>query len=352
MFKSINSIQHVGAGVPDLESSWKWYRKMFGLDIALFKATAPAPLMDIYTHNKTLNKTAAMVMNLQGGCAMEIVQPVSEKCTAPESEILLGDFGIFITQMKTKNVRNTFNYYKKSGVNVLSEIVKTPNGEETFYLKDPNGLLFQVVKGDAWFTNNGHFSGGTAGCVIGVSDIDKSKKLYCNLLGYDKVIYDETKVFDDWANIPGGRSKTRRVLLTQSASPGGGFAKVGGKTFIELVQTLDRTPKKIYENRIWGDLGFVHLGFDVKGMSEIKNEFSAKGFPFTCDSNNILHMGNTRVHCTYIEDPDGTLLELIEVYRIPIIEKIGWFLNVKDRDPMKPLPSWILKGLRFVRVRD
>lgn len=351
MYKSINSIQHVGVGVPDLESTWKWYRKIFGLDIALFQATADAPLMDIYTRNKTLKKTAAMVLNLQGGCAMELIQPVSETCTKPDAEILLGDYGIFITQIKTKNVRDTFNYYKKSEVNVLSKIVKTPNDDETFYLKDSNGLIFQIVKGDEWFTNNGHVSGGTAGCVIGVSDIDKSKKLYCDLLGYDKVIYDEAKIFDDWLTIPGGGSKARRVLLTQSNKPGGGFAKVGGKTFIELVQVLDRKPKKIYANRIWGDLGFVHLGFDVKGMNEIAKYFSAKGYPFTCDSKNILHMGNTRVHCTYIEDPDGTLLELIEVYRIPIVEKIGWFLNVKGRNPMKPLPSWILKGLRFVRVK-
>ena len=29
---------------------------------------------------------------------------------------------------------------------------------------------------------------------------------------------------------------------------------------------------------------------------------------------------STKVHCTYCEDPDGTLMEMIEVYKIPIIE--------------------------------
>ena len=63
-------------------------------------------------------------------------------------------------------------------------------------------------------------------------------------------------------------------------------------------------------------------------------------------------MGNTKVHCVYIEDRYGTLLELIEVYKVPIIEKWGIFLNVEKRDPLKPLPNFMLKALRFSRIRD
>ena len=61
---------------------------------------------------------------------------------------------------------------------------------------------------------------------------------------------------------------------------------------------------------------------------------------------------STKVHCTYIEDPDGTLIELIEVFKIPIIEKLGVFLNVEKRDPMKPLPNFLLKAMRFSRIKD
>jgi hypothetical protein len=61
---------------------------------------------------------------------------------------------------------------------------------------------------------------------------------------------------------------------------------------------------------------------------------------------------STRVHCTYIEDPDGTLIELIEVFKIPIIEKLGIFLNVEKRDPKKPLPDLMLKAMKFARIKD
>jgi hypothetical protein len=63
-------------------------------------------------------------------------------------------------------------------------------------------------------------------------------------------------------------------------------------------------------------------------------------------------MGAAAGHFSYIEDPDGTLIEFIETHRIPILKKIGWYLNLKKRNPTKPLPSWILKAMRFNRVAN
>lgn len=353
-YKKINLIQHVGAGVPDTESSWKWYRKFFGLDIPMFDSVAEAPLMLRYTNNNIVNKRATMVLNMQGGCAMEIIELKNFKCKiSPGEEHQLGDYGIFITKIRAGNVPAAYEFFKKNKANLISEIRKTPDNRDTFFVKDPNGLLFQIVQDNNYFSRNGHISGGIAGCLIGVSDIEKSKKLYCNLLGFDQVVFDKTEIFDDWKNVPGGKDKIRRVLLTQSQGPLGVFSQLAGPAFIELVQVFGRIPNKIMEGRIWGDLGFIHLGFDVKGMNQIEKECSEQGFPFTCDSKNALKMGNnTEVHCTYIEDPDGTLIELIEVYKIPILKKIGLFLNVEKRDPQKPLPQWLLKALKFGRVKD
>jgi catechol 2,3-dioxygenase-like lactoylglutathione lyase family enzyme len=227
-----------------------------------------------------------------------------------------------------------------------------PNGNETFYLKDSDGLMFQFVKGDHWFTNNKHHSGGIKGCSIGVSDIDTSLKLYSDILGYDKVVYDETGVFNDWKGLPGGEERYRRVLLTPSQNPGGGFAKIQGQTAIELIQALDRKPRWIFQDRIWADTGFVHLGFDVRGMTALGEQLETYGFGFTCDSNDALDMGNTKVHCTYIDDPDQTWIEMIEVYKVPIVEKWGLFLNVEKRDPAKPFPDLMLKALKFSRIKD
>jgi catechol 2,3-dioxygenase-like lactoylglutathione lyase family enzyme len=264
----------------------------------------------------------------------------------------MGDLGIFITQVKCKDIRKTHEFCRSERVSSLTSLSKDPAGRDTFYIQDPDGNTWQFIEGENWYSQNNHHSGGVVGCTTGVSDMQQALNLYRDILGFDQVVYDKSGLFEDWNSLASGNQRYRRVLLTQRAQPGGGFAKVTGKTYIELVQALDRTPHYIFEDRIWGDIGFAHIGFDVKGMKAIGEDLSHAGFPFTCDSNDALNMGTTKVHCTYIEDKDKTLIEMIEVYKVPIIEKWGIFLNVEKRDPLKPLPDFMLKALRFSRIKD
>jgi len=335
-----------------MDASLRFYRKYFGLDIPFFDAVAPAPLMDIYTRNQTITKRASMVLNLQGGCAVEVVCPTSFNPSPPKFEILPGELGIFSTRFKTRDLQKSFKFCQEDKPPFLSDISELPDGSRTFYIKDLDNNLFQYVEDRSVYVDNGHHSGGVCGCSIGVSNIEESLKLYCDILGFDKVLYDQTDEFKDHLSVWKNPGSTRRVLLTQSQPQGGGFAKIMGKTTIELVQALDRKARPIFEDRIWADNGFVHLGFDVKGMKGLGKDLEAAGFGFTCDSNNALDMGTTKVHCTYIEDRDKTWIEMIEVYKVPILEKWGIFLNVEKRDPLKPLPDLMLKALRFSRIKD
>jgi catechol 2,3-dioxygenase-like lactoylglutathione lyase family enzyme len=352
MYKRINGLQHIGVAVSNMDASLKFYRRFFGLDIPFFDSVQPAPLMDVYTRNSTITKRASMVMNLQGGCAIEVIRPTSFEPVKAKHAVQMGDLGIFITQIKCKDIHASHRFCEEHAAPGLTAIAKDPMGRDTFYIQDPDGNVWQFLQGTGWYTNSGHHSGGVLGCSTGVSDMNRALGLYANLLGFDEVVYDKTDSFADWQSLPSGKERYRRVLLTQKNQPGGGFAKVTGKTFIELVQALDRKPNVIFEDRIWGDTGYAHIGFDVKGMAAIGSDLAAKGYPFTCDSNNALSMGNTKVHCTYIHDDDRTLIEMIEVYKVPIIEKWGVFLNVEKRDPLKPLPDFMLKALRFSRIKD
>jgi catechol 2,3-dioxygenase-like lactoylglutathione lyase family enzyme len=352
MYKRINGLQHIGVAVTDMNSSLRFYRKFFGLDIPFFDSVQPAPLMNVYTANKTITKRASMIMNLQGGCAIEVIRPTSFEPVKAENAVKCGDLGIFITRVKCVNIQESHAFCKKHQAPGLTEISSDPSGQSTFYIEDLDGNIWQYVQGESWYTKGKHHSGGVVGCTVGVSNIDKALKLYAEILGFDQIVYDKTGVFDDWKNLPAGNGRFRRVLLTQSAQPGGGFARVTGKTYIELVQALERNPAFIFHNRIWGDTGFAHIGFDVKGMKALGADLKAAGYPFTCDSNDALNMGTTKVHCTYIQDDDRTLIEMIEVYKVPIIEKWGVFLNVEKRDPLKPLPDFMLKALRFSRIKD
>ncbi len=148
------------------------------------------------------------------------------------------------------------------------------------------------------------------------------------------------------------KEKIKRVLLTTTRVPKGAFSRLVGPSQIELVQMLKNKPRKIFDDRFWGDLGFIHLCFDVHDMMGLEKECAQKGFPFTVDSPDPFNMGGVECHFSYIEDPDGTLIEFVETYKIPTVKKLGWYLDLKKRDPEKPLPNWMIKLLSLSRVKD
>ena len=78
------------------------------------------------------------------------------------------------------------------------------------------------------------------------------------------------------------------------------------------------------------------------------------GFPFTVDScpgDGDFDMGLASGHFTYIEDPDGTLIEFVETHKIPLSNRFNICLNLMKRDRSKPLPTLFLRLLRFNRVK-
>ena len=153
--------------------------------------------------------------------------------------------------------------------------------------------------------------------------------------------------------MPGGSGKFRRVLLSHKDARKGPFAKLLGPTEIELVQAIERTDcKKIFENRFWGDWGFIHLCFDVQGMNLLQKECESKGFPFTVDSSDTFDMGEAGGRFSYIEDPDGTWIEFVETHKVPIMKKWGWYINLKNKKPGKHLPNWMLKVMGMNKVKD
>ncbi|WP_075590763.1 VOC family protein [Labilibacter marinus] len=352
MTKTISGIQQIGVGVDDAKEAWKWYRAQFGMDINVFEDTAVAEIMLPHTDGKTRERYAALAMNMEGGGGFEIWQHTGIKPKAPAFEVMLGDYGIFISKIKSRDIEKSYRTHKERGLDILGELYKDPMGNAHYFVKDPYGNIFQVVYEKVFYKKQKSLTGGTVGCVIGVSDIEASKKVYADILEYDEVVYDEEGVFDDFAQLPGGDIKCRRVLLRHKEARTGAFSRLFGPTQIELIQVKGRTPRKIFENRIWGELGFIHLCFDITGMDKLRAECQSKGFAFTVDSADSFDMGVAAGHFAYIQDPDGTLIEFVETHKLPIIEKIGWYMNLKGRDPKKNLPNWMVNTLVFSRIKD
>ena len=355
----ISGIQQIGIGVEKLETAWKYYIDVFNMDIRILEDDTVAELMLPYTGNKPQKRHAAIAINMQGGGGFEIWQYSERKPKTIGFDINFGDLGIFAAKIKSRNVNLTFETFSKNPkIQMLGGIKKSIYNRATFFMKDPFGNVFQVVHEDDIFIDEKRSSGGPIGAIIGVSDIDKALSVYRDILGYDEMVVDVTGKFDDLEFINAGEQNYRRVLLTHSQPRIGGFSKMFGRSFVELVQALDREPRKIYENRFWGDPGFIHLCFDVRNMEALKNKCLSLGYPFTVDSSvkhndvNSFDMGEAAGHFTYIEDPDGNLIEFVETHKIPLVKKLGINLNMRKRNPEKPLPTWMLKFLKYGRVKS
>lgn len=347
----INGIQQIGIGIPDIEDAWRWYRCRFGMDVPIFREAAEAPLMTPYTGGKVQSRDAVLAINLRGGGGFEIWQYTSRRTVFPENTPVLGDTGISAAVIKADDIMLAHRFLADAGCNVLGRPAAGPDGELRFYLYDPWGNLFQVVKSEEWFLKKGSPTGGPIGAMIGVSSVGESLKLYRDVLGFDIIEYDEEGIFPDWDALNGGGRPFRRVCLSRSQSPSGPFAPIFGPCRIELIQSLDRQPNKIFRNRYWGDAGFIHLCFDVQGMDSLGENLSSRGFPFTVDSKTPFDMGEAAGRFTYIEDPDGTLIEFVETWKIPVMKKWGWYINLSRRPMGKPLPNFILKALGFGRIK-
>lgn len=344
----ISGIQQIGIGNNSVYDTWDWYRKNLGMDLPVFDEAAQAELMLPYTGGKPRSRHAILALNMMGGGGAEIWQYTSRKGQAPTFDIQAGDLGIYIAKFKSKNIQKSYDALSQE--NEVSEIMTDPDGNKHFYLRDPGGNLIELVESKSWLSTKLSHSGGVCGVTIGVSDIDRSIQFYNQVLGYDTVAYDKSGKQSDFSFFSGDSSSMRRVLLRHSQPRKGAFSRLFGETEIELIQSLGREPKQIFDGRMWGDLGFIHLCFDITGMDALRGSCIANNCPFTVDSGDF-DMGEAAGQFAYIEDPDGTLIEFVETHKVPIMKKMGWFLDLRKRPAEKSLPLWMLKAMGLSRVK-
>ena len=354
MEKIICGIQQLGIGVPNVNEIWAWYRLQFGVDIKIFEEAADAPLMTKYTGDKVQSRTATLALSMDGGGGFEIWQYTSRNTEKASFAVQMGDYGIYACKIKSRDILKSFEYMTRNKADILGPPTQDAHGCWSYFLRDPNGNLFQVVESKSWFSNTKHPShcGGMAGAIIGVSDMEKSIDFYQGLLNYDELQLDETGVFEDFSLLDGGNRQMRRVRISHKNARRGPFAQLLGTSQLELIQLSDNTnAKSIFQDRMWGDWGFIHLCFDVQGMDVLKKDCAEKGFAFTVDSAETFDMGEAGGRFSYVEDPDGTLIEFVETHKVPVIKKIGWYIHLKNKEKGKFLPRWMLLAMSFNRVK-
>ena len=348
-----SGIQQVGIGTEKFKKSWDWYIDHFQVNVRILEDDTVAELMLPYTGNSSQKRRACIAVNLQGGGGFEIWQYSERKPQPVDFDIQIGDLGIFAAKIKSRDVQ-AFHQEISAKYDKVSPVGETPDKKLTFYLLDPFGNYFQIIEDHSIFIDEKRLAGGIVGVMIGVSDIEKALTVYQDILGYDKVIYDKIGKFEDWEFMRGSEQQYRRVLLARSEPFKGAFSHLLGNSTIELVVALERSPRKIYEGRYWGDPGFIQICYDVTNMQGLKEYCAEKGFPFTVDScANQTHfdMGDASGHFTYIEDPDRTLIEFVETHKIPVLKKLGLNINLMKRNREKSLPKFLFKLMGLNKVK-
>jgi catechol 2,3-dioxygenase-like lactoylglutathione lyase family enzyme len=352
---TISGIQQIGIGVPDVYPAWKLYREYFGVNTKIFEERAVADIMAPYMGGVERERHAILAMNLQGGGGFEIWQHLTTPPHPAEFNILPGDSGIFACKIKCKNIPEAYDFYSHKQVDI-SPLYKDGKGNDFFYLRDVYKNIFQLVQNNDCFLNQHKLTGGVHGVMTGTNDMEKSINFYSTLLGYDTVVSDNPGTFEDFGYWEMPNNKFRRVLLTHGKKREGVFSRLLASSEIELVQALDRDDvHKIYEGRMWGDMGFIQLCFDVSNMSALEKRCAEAGYPLTIDSRKKkgkFDMGKATGDFAYNEDPSGTLIEYVETKKIPVLKKLGIYLNIKRFNPDKPIPDWMLKLLRFLEEKN
>ena len=349
MQQLISGIQQVGIGIPDAGAYFTWFRRTFGFDVKIFDDEAQAKLMTRYTGNEIHARRAILAMNMNGGGGAEIWQFTSRKTIYPEKAVVLGDLGINAVKIKCNDVAKAHQQLKDK--NGCSPLFNTNNGQQTFWIKDEFGNNFQLIHNTTFFKSKNYMMGGVGGVTIGVSNMDKAIAFYQNCLGVNQLVADETGTFNDLGEAY-ANSKFRRVKLSFSNPFTAPFSRLLGNIEVELLQCLDRNPVKTFENRFWGDGGFIHVCFDVSDMNALKQRMKENNVAFTVDSADTFDMGESGGRFSYAEDPDGTLIEMVETHKVPIMKKLGWYLDLKKRGQNKPLPNWMINAMGLNKVKD
>ena len=344
----ISGIQQIGVGVVNADVAYSWYKAHFGSTVQVFADSAVADRMQRYMSGEARERYAILALNMRGGGGFEIWQYTQREPVAPHFTPGVGDLGIFAGKLKCVDAHVARDFLLRRGADLLGDVTHRPDNASSFWVRDLYGNPYEIIEHPVHFVSKKHPIGGVFGAVIGCSDIEASKRFYQKVLGYDQVLF-ETEDAGALAFAPGGEGRAvKRCVLRASQPRKGAFAPLLGPTEIELVQATNYTGRDIFEGRDWGDQGFIHLCFDVRGMDELKQHAADFGSPFTVDSGaDSFDMGEAAGRFTYCEDPDGALIEFVETHKLPILKKPAFSIDLRKRSPEKALPKLMLRALEL-----
>lgn len=315
----INALQHIGLGVANAAEVYSFYRKLLGFNLKIVDTEnyfeQMAPLL-----GKSEKMRIIMALNSRGGGASEFVEYISTVPKQGPEKINWGDIGFLSSGYQVSHLPKIVQRLEKKGARfvIRSYPFEIDDGKRcrSAFCYDPEENLVELVEIDLDKSGKPWISG-LAQVTIGVTDIEQSQAFYGDILGYDHVLLDNRGTSRELAPLYGDGVAFRQVLLSRSQGSTSVFAMLGGGR-LRLVQTLNHQGRRIYQDRRWGDIGQMECCFDVSDIHETTEYLQSKHVEIVLPPT-FMNMGSgSSGFFAYIRDPDGNLVEMVEV------KKIAW----------------------------
>ena len=138
---------------------------------------------------------------------------------------------------------------------------------------------------------------------MGVRDAGRTYDFYRGLLGFRIKLSDQTSYLEEMAPIIGAVVELRALMAMN----------VGGGAAIELIEHTSTRPLEPAEPVQWGDIGYLELGLKAFNLDRLYLDLKSKGVDFLTPVRSMELSSGGRERYAYLRDPDGLLLQLVEV---------------------------------------
>ncbi len=335
----ITAFQHVGIGVHDVERTYDFYRDLMGFRVKLSDKTEyqveMTPIVGALVEMRVI-----MAMNVAGGAAIELVEHTSTKPMEPEEPLQWGDIGYLELGLKAYHLDDIYLDLKSKGVEFITPVLSmelSSGGTERYtYLRDPDGLLVQLVE----VPRRKHSSsvGGARHVAIGVSDMGEARDFYGDVLGFSDLLHQFKGHTPELDDVTGGKGMEMVILGHRPGAES--VLPLLERAIIKLVHTPGYKGKPAFEGRRWGDIGLIEMAFDIIDLAESTNDLISKGAELFHPPTRVDMGQGTIGSFSYIKDPDGIIVEQVEV------EKVMWV----SPKVMKYVLVWLLKAAAKLRI--
>ncbi len=314
----INALQHVGQGVRDVDTTYGFYKRHFGFKVKLNDLTvASKEMASVIGSVETMRMM--MAVNAKGGGIIELIEHKSRPIVPFPAEGGYGNYGIVEVGYGVCNIDAVVADFKARGVRILTPVceleLKAGRRWRYAYLKDPDGLPLQLTE-DLSPSRSGPGNAEVHGVThvgIGVSNLERSKEFYSAALGFDRLIYDFEGHVPEMDPLTGGPLRMRMAILERSLPASGPLAALFTRGIVKLFDVPDRKGKHIYAGRCWGDIGCMEVSFDVSDLRATVAAMKGKGIEIYLPPVEINMGSGSKGLVAYIQDPDGTTIEFVEV---------------------------------------